>query len=145
MITCKLALHKIRGTSMKHMLYLLLFISTACYSSENQSYIKGKLPFIPVCIHNNSPFCIRAYIRGSIQDSGTHYRDILSSTEMIPAKSYRTIQIKNDSKSPLCTAVVVVYMHDKVTDMGCISGIEKMMHADINVECGNPFHLSVLQ
>lgn len=102
---------------MKPMLYLLLFISTACYSSENQSYIKREIPFIPIRIFNETPFCIKAYIRGSIQDSGTGYHDILSDTEIIPATRYRTIQIKNDQENPLCAAVVVVYYHDNVAMM----------------------------
>ena len=130
---------------MKQILYSLLFISIVCSGSEDQNHTKSEPLFRSVYIDNKTPFCIKAYIRGSIQSSATHHYEIVSETETIAAHNTRTLQIKSGKENPLCSAVVVVYKHDSKADMSCVSGIENMQYANIRVEYKNRFYLSILQ
>lgn len=130
---------------MKNILYLLLLISGICSGSEDQNHTKSKPLFRSVYIDNKTPFCIKAYIRGSIQSSATHHYEIVGDMETIAAHKARILQIKSGKENPLCSAVVVVYMHNNEGDMSYLSGIENMQHANISVEYRNQFYLSILQ
>ncbi len=75
----------------KQILYLLLFTSTMYSCSENQIQIKQGSSFKPVYIYNKTPFCIKAYIRGSIQQSARHHSNREGNTVTIPATQARTV------------------------------------------------------
>jgi hypothetical protein len=129
---------------MKCMLYLSLFISIVCAGSEGQNRIKRQPSSRSVYVNNQTPFCIDAYIRGSIQSSAPQqYREISGRTEIIPACGGRTLHITHEN--PLYAAVVVVCNHYGKAEVTSLSGIEKMESPSISVEYKDGFYLSILQ